>query len=55
MRTDQNLIATDLIVALGVLGEAQEHGVDDDELSELTARVRTFESEFRILSGDVAS
>jgi len=51
MRTDQTLVAKELIAALGVLGQAQELGVDDDKLSELTARVRNVESEFRVLSG----
>ena len=54
MRTDQTLIANELIAALGVLGYAQEHGVDDDRLSELAARVRNVESEFRLLSGQSA-
>jgi hypothetical protein len=51
MRTDQHLVATELITALGVLGKAQEHGDDDDRLSELAARVRLAETEFRVLSG----
>lgn len=55
MRTDQARIAKELIAALGVLGEAQELGVDDEKLSELAARVRSAESEFRILSGVQAS
>jgi hypothetical protein len=51
MRTEELLIATELINALGVLGKAQEFGVDDDKLSELAARVHMAESEFRVLSG----
>jgi hypothetical protein len=50
MRTEKQ-IATELITALGILGKAQELGADDDKLSELTARVRVAESEFRVLSG----
>ncbi len=55
MHTDQTLVAKQLIAALGVLGQAQELGVDDDKLSELAARVRNFESEFRVISGQAAS
>ena len=51
MHTDQTLKAKELIDALGVLGQAQELGADDDQLSELAARVRTAESEFRLLAG----
>ena len=51
MRTEEMQIATELINVLGVLGKAQELGADDDKLSELGARVRTAESEFRLLSG----
>jgi hypothetical protein len=51
MRTEELQIATELITALGVLGKAQELGADDDMLSELAARVRNAESEFRVLSG----
>ena len=54
MRTDQTLVAKELIDALGVLGHAQELSVDDDKLSELAARVRDFESEFRVLVGQRA-
>ena len=53
MRTDQSLKAKELIQALGVLGRAQEQNDDDDKLSELTARVRIAESEFRLLPGQV--
>ncbi|MDG0867839.1 hypothetical protein [Candidatus Lucifugimonas marina] len=55
MRKDKTLVAKELIAALGVLGEAQELGADDEKLSELAARVRNAESEFRVLSGQVAS
>ena len=55
MHTDQTLIAKELIAALGVLGQAQELGVDDEKLSELAARVRNAESKFRVISGQVAS
>lgn len=51
MRTEEMQVATELITALGVLGKAQELGADDDKLSELAARVRIAESEFRVLSG----
>jgi hypothetical protein len=51
MRTDQTLVAEELIAALGVLGQAQELGADDEKLSELMARVRNAESRFRIISG----
>jgi hypothetical protein len=54
MHTDQSQIAKELITALGVLGQAQELGADDEKLSELTARVRNFESEFRILVGQAS-
>ena len=54
MRTDQTNKAKELIAALGVLGRAQELGEDDATLSELTARVRTAESEFRVLSGQAS-
>jgi hypothetical protein len=55
MRTEQTLVAKELITALGVLGKAQELGADDDQLSELTARVHSAESKFRLISGQVAS
>jgi hypothetical protein len=51
MRTDQTNKAKELIAALGVIGQAQELGADDDKLLELAAHVRTAESEFRVLSG----
>jgi hypothetical protein len=51
MHTDQTNKAKELIAALGILGQAQELGVDDDKLSELATRVRVAESEFRVLSG----
>jgi hypothetical protein len=54
MRTDQSNKAKELIAALGVLGQAQELGADDDKLSELAARVRTAESEFRVLVGQAS-
>ena len=54
MRTEEMQIATELITALGVLGKAQELGADDDKLSELAARVRNAESEFRLLSAQVS-
>ena len=49
MHTDQNQIATELIAALGVLGQTQELRADDDKLSGLAALVRNAESEFRVL------
>jgi hypothetical protein len=55
MRTEQTLVAKELITALGVLGKAQELGADDDQLSELTARIHSAESKFRLISGQVAS
>ena len=54
MRTEEMQIATELINVLGVLGKAQELGADDDKLSELAARGRTAESEFRVRSGQSA-
>jgi hypothetical protein len=51
MRTEELKLTTELITVLGILGQAQELGADDDKLSELGARVRTAESEFRLLSG----
>ncbi|MGY8881141.1 MAG: hypothetical protein ACKVJL_01765 [Dehalococcoidia bacterium] len=54
MHTDQNQIATELIAALGVLGQTQELRADDDKLSGLVARVRNAESEFRVLFGQSA-
>jgi hypothetical protein len=51
MHADQTLKAKELIYALWVLGQAQELDADDEKLSELTARVRSAESEFRVLSG----
>ncbi len=54
MRTDQTNIAKELIAALGVLGQAQELGADEDKLSELMARVRNAESKFRVLTGESA-
>jgi hypothetical protein len=54
MHTDQNQIATELIAALGVLGQTQELRADHDKLSGLVARVRNAESEFRVLFGQSA-
>lgn len=54
MRTDQSNIAKELIAALGVLGQAQELGVDEEKLSELTALVRNAESKFRVITGESA-
>jgi hypothetical protein len=48
---DQNQIATELVVALGQLGKAQELGADDTKLSDLAARVRYAGSNFTILFG----
>ena len=47
MHTDPSKKARELVVALGVLARAQEFGVDDNELSELTASVREAEHAFR--------
>ncbi len=51
MRIDQTQLAEELITALGVLGQAQELGADDEKLSELTAHVRNVESKFRVIVG----
>ncbi len=51
MHSDQAQVAEELIAALGMLGQAQEFGADDDRLSELTAHVRVVEREFRTLVG----
>ena len=53
MHIDQMQKAKELIDALGILGRAQELDEDDEKLSELTALVRTVESEFRVLAGQV--
>ena len=47
MQIDQSTTADELIMALGLLGRAQELGADAEELTALVARVRAAELEFR--------
>lgn len=51
MHLDQNQIGTELIVALGQLGQDQEPEADDTKLLEFAARVRYAGSNFTILFG----
>lgn len=46
MHANQLKKAEELISALGILGRAQEDGVDDDVLTHLTSLVKTAAREF---------